>query len=146
MRDLSLTAVRRALGGSAVVVWTSLVVRTDEFLHETPSQPSAMTDWSPDLASTPIGGPVLMVPQPGGQNFVFRTVDGIRMRTPWRQDSPFGVSIVPNELRVEGDFDITADFELPQLKGPATGYGAGVELVLSLDDDQERKLYLCRRA
>ena len=146
VRNETIRVVSSDASGGADVIWTSLIVRADEFLHETPSQPSQMTEWSPDLASTPIGGPLLKVPQPGGQNFVFRTADGIRMRTPGRQDSPFGVSIVPHRLRVEGDFEITAEFELSQLTAPETGYGAGVELVLFLDDDQQRKLYLCRRA
>jgi hypothetical protein len=134
-----------AVGGAAVV-WKSLVVRADEFLFDARTQPAPLNQLSVDLSRESLGGFLMQVPEPGSFNFVQRTRAGVWMRTPPGQTNLFGVRAATNAVRLEGDFEVTAEFELAQLAAPESGWGAGVQLRLDLGDPEQHMLHLCRRA
>jgi hypothetical protein len=132
--------------GGADVVWKSLVVRADQFLFEGRTPPPLTNRLTVDLSQEPLGGFVFQVPDPGAPVFVQRTRTGFWMRTPPEASNPFGVRAWTSGVGLDGDFEITAEFELARLDAPESGYGAGVQLWLELADPEQRMLHLCRRA
>ncbi len=146
VRSCSIRAVSSDAVGGVEVVWKSLSVTATEFIPHPPWPPSTVSRWTPDLSQEPIGGPLLKLNDPGSEKFVRRSPEGVRMQTPRNQEPAFGVSLATGDVRLEGDFEVTADFELARLTPTEAGYGAGIQLRMELEDPESRMLHLCRRA
>jgi hypothetical protein len=145
-RGCSIRAVASDKVGGVEVTWKSLSVTAGEFFPNPRWPPSVVSSWTPDLAQEPIGGPHLKLLEPGGERFCYRTADGLRARTPSNQSQGFGVTLNTANVRIEGDFEVTAEFDLAELTPPESGYASGIQLRLELDDPMSRLLHICRRA
>ena len=146
VRSCSIRAVSSDAVGGVEVDWKSLAVTAEEIIPSPAWPASTFASWAPDLSAEPIGGPIFRTREPGAEQFTFRTADGLHMHTPRNQEPVFGASLTTTNIRLEGDFEVTADFELARLTPPESGFGAGIQLQLELDNPDERRLHLCRRA
>lgn len=145
-RGCSIRAVSSDSVGGVEVTWKSLAVTAEQFIPSPRAPQPVVSNWKPDLVREPIGGPHLKAVEAGAEKFVYRTAAGVRAHTPSDPSQGFGVTLGAANVRIEGDFDVTADFELAELSAPESGYGSGIQLRLELDDPLTRVLQICRRA
>lgn len=148
-RDVRDVLIRTAASDQVAgvkVVWKSMSIRAGGFLDAAEVSAAPVTQLEFDLSREPVNGGRLQVPEKSGDRFVRRRRDGLAMTTPANQGQVFGVTTASRNYRLSGDFEVTADFDLRGLSAPNSGYGAGIQLRLSLDNAQQTLLHHCRRA
>jgi serine/threonine protein kinase len=69
---------------------------------------------------------------------------GVRLRQPGNQGVLRATGIAPY-FQIQGDFEITASYEILHVDRPTTGYGVGVSVYAALDPDTNDAVSLARR-